>query len=291
MIYTIENEKVKVEITDKGAELQSIILKADGTEYLWQGDAKYWAGRAYNLFPICGRLVDGKYTYGGKEYEMNLHGFARDNVFAVEKASATEITFKLVPTDVIRAQYPFEFIFCITYTLTDTCIKTGFYVKNVGENDMYFAIGGHPGFNVPLTDGEKFEDYYLEFDCVKPAKKYVFTPFFNTGKTEAAQFKDGKMIDLDHRMFDDDAKFYTDICHYVTLKSRKCDKSVRVEFPGMQNVGFWHAKESDAPYICIEPWCSIPGMDGKISDLTEKEQMTCLAKGGEYTNEFNIIIK
>ena len=63
MLYTIENEKLKVSISDKGAELQNIILKSDGTEYLWQGDERFWSGRAYNLFPICGRLTDGRYTY------------------------------------------------------------------------------------------------------------------------------------------------------------------------------------------------------------------------------------
>ena len=77
MIYTIENDSIRVQISDVGAELQSIVGKKDNTEYLWQGDAQYWSGRAYNLFPICGRLTDGKYTYQGKTYEMNLHGFAR----------------------------------------------------------------------------------------------------------------------------------------------------------------------------------------------------------------------
>lgn len=39
MIATIQNEKVIVSISDKGAELQSVRLKEDNTEYLWQGDS------------------------------------------------------------------------------------------------------------------------------------------------------------------------------------------------------------------------------------------------------------
>lgn len=35
-------------------------------------------------------------------------------------------------------------------------------VKNLDENTMYYSIGGHPGFNVPLTEGEAFEDYYVK---------------------------------------------------------------------------------------------------------------------------------
>ena len=63
MLYTIENEQIRVEISDRGAEIMSIVGKKSGHEYLWQGDAKYWASRATVLFPICGRLTEGKYTY------------------------------------------------------------------------------------------------------------------------------------------------------------------------------------------------------------------------------------
>ena len=77
MIYTIENEYLSVSVEDIGAQLKSIYHKKSETEFLWQGDPKYWKGRAYNLFPIVGRLYDGKYTYNGKTYELERHGFAR----------------------------------------------------------------------------------------------------------------------------------------------------------------------------------------------------------------------
>lgn len=291
MLYTIENDSIRVSISDKGGELQSIILKADGTEYLWQGNPEYWAGRAYNLFPICGRLTEGKYTYKGKTYQMNLHGFARASVFRAEKHSDSEIAFILTPNEEIKAQYPFDFIFKVTYSIKDTEILTGFEVVNTGSEDMYFGLGGHPGFNVPLSAGEKFDDYYLEFDCERPIKRLVFTPTFNTGKTEPYALRDGKIIDLDHMLFDNDARFFTDMCSSVTLKSRVGGKSVRVEYPGMKYLGIWHAPKTDAPYLCIEPWCSLPSYDGVVDDLETKNEMTKLAPGCEYKNEFKIIIK
>ena len=70
LAYSIENEILKVSVEDKGAQLKSILYKNGEVETLWQGDAKYWKGRAYNLFPIVGRLVDNKYIYDGKVYEM-----------------------------------------------------------------------------------------------------------------------------------------------------------------------------------------------------------------------------
>ncbi len=291
MNYIAETELIRVEISDKGAELQSIILKSDGCEYLWQGDEKYWDGRAYNLFPICGRVVDGKYIYKGKTYDMPIHGFAKDSVFKAEQKSAREIAFTLVPNDEIRAMYPFDFEYRVTYILEGDSIETVYDVKNNGENDMYFAVGAHPGFNVPLTESEKFDDYYLEFDCAKQVRKLIFTPFYNTGRTEPYELKDGKIIELSHAYFGEKANFFTDISRGVTLKSRVGTKSVRVEYPEMQNIGFWHLKNSDAPYVCIEPWCSVPSMDGGICDLEKKEQMTCISKGEKYRNGFKIIIK
>ena len=81
MVYTIENEYLFVAVEDIGAQLKSIYHKESKTEFLWQGDPKYWKGRAYNLFPIVGRLYDGKYTYNGKIYELERHGFARNKKF------------------------------------------------------------------------------------------------------------------------------------------------------------------------------------------------------------------
>lgn len=49
MTATIQNEKVIVSISDNGAELQSVRLKEDNTEYLWQGDSTYW-GAAHQFY-------------------------------------------------------------------------------------------------------------------------------------------------------------------------------------------------------------------------------------------------
>lgn len=291
MIYAIENELMKAEISDMGAELQSIYNKKRASEYLWQGNADYWTGRAYNLFPICGRLTDGKYTYKGKLYEMGLHGFARNSVFAVEEVNPDRITFVLRANEAIKSQYPFDFIFKVCFSLNGSCLKTAYKVTNLSEDDMYFALGGHPGFNVPLTDGEKFEDYYLEFDNITDIKQIINTPVFYTGRTESYSLKEGKILPLDHGLFNEDAIFFTDMSKAVTLKSRCSDASVRVEYPAFRNLGFWHKPQTAAPYVCIEPWTSVPATDGVVDNLETKNQMERLKSGEEFSINFNIIIK
>lgn len=290
MIYTIENDKIKVDFSDIGGEMQSLVNKANGKEYLWQGNPEFWAGRAYNLFPICGRLTEGKYTYEGKEYEMNLHGFVRNSLMKVEQKSATEIAFVLESDEEIKKQYPFDFIYTVTYILDGARVKTVYNIKNTGAKPMYFAVGGHPGFNVPINEGESFEDYYLEFDCVKPMEWLKMTPLFFTGRSEPYPMTDGKIIELTHDLFSEDARFFTNMCKHVTMKSKKSDSFVRLEYPKMRNLGIWHKPQTEAPYICIEPWSSLPSYDGKIDDIETKNQMEKLDSAQTYEGGFDIII-
>lgn len=292
MLYAIENDKIKVTIESLGAEFASIVLKSDGVEYLWQGDEKYWTGRAFNLFPICGRLTGGKYTYGGEEYKMEIHGFLRESELEVTEHTAERVSFRLTENEKTLAQYPFAFEATVTYSLDGASVKTTYTVRNTdAKKDLIFTLGGHPGFNVPLLDGEKFEDYYLEFTAKMPAEKMLFsdTCFF-TGRNEPFPLEDGVILPLRHELFDNDAIFLKNMAREVTLRSKANDKFVRVSYSGMPYLGLWHAPRSDAPYICIEPWCSVPSDDGVIDAMETKRDMIHLAPGCTYVNEFDIEI-
>lgn len=292
MLYTIENEKIRVAIAGYGAEFASIVLKEDGTEYLWQGDPKYWTGRAFNLFPICGRLIEGRYEYKGTSYDMKIHGFFRETEIPVIEKTATKVVFRLTDSEETRKQYPFAFEITVTYEVSGSSVRTIYAVRNPdAENDLIFTIGGHPGFRVPLLDGEKFEDYYLDFTDVKPAKQMVFSPTcFFTPDTLDFPLEGGTVLPLRHNLFDNDAIFLRDMGREVTLRSKTNDKFVKVTYPGMPYLGLWHAPRTDAPYICIEPWCSVPSDEGKVDDFETKRDMIHLAPGCTYQNDFNVEI-
>lgn len=145
MIYTIENEFLKVEVEDIGAQLKSIFYKETSTEVLWQGDERYWKGRAYNLFPFVGRLFDGKYRFRDKTYQLSKHGFARAKKFYLCDKSSDDMTFVISADDDTLSCYPFEFIFKVIFSLCGKSLKINYTVKNVGNDTMYFGLGGHPG--------------------------------------------------------------------------------------------------------------------------------------------------
>ena len=80
MEITLQRNGLTAVVDTKGAELKSL-KDAEGTEYIWQGDSKYWPGRNPVLFPIVGNLKDGKVRCGDRDYGMNRHGFGRDLEF------------------------------------------------------------------------------------------------------------------------------------------------------------------------------------------------------------------
>lgn len=292
MLYTIENKKISATIDTLGAELVSIKTKADDCEYLWQGDAQYWTGHAYNLFPICGRLTDGKYTYKGETYEMNLHGFARKTEYEMAEKTEDTITFHLGYSEKTLAMYPFKFDLKITYVLEGTSVITKMQVHNGDEKEMIFAVGAHPGFNVPLGGAGTFEDYSISFDeKAAPEKLVMSDTCYYMNKTEPFALRCGRSLKLTHDLFDNDAIFLAKPAKGVTLKSTATKKSVHLDYPQMNYVGLWHAPKTEAPYVCIEPWVSIPADDGVVDDLETKRDMLRLAPDGDYENVFTITIK
>lgn len=288
MVYTLKNENLTVLISDKGAELISV-KNTDGCEYIWQGDAKYWAGQAPLLFPICGRLFGGKYTYGGKDYEMNIHGFARRSVFSVAEASDDFIRFTLTESEETLAVYPFRFTLTVEYRLAGKQILGGISVKNEGTELMPFTLGLHPGFNVPLGEGN-FEDFYIEFsEPCSPDHIKMSDTCFLTGKNEAFYLEGSKRIPLRHSLFDNDAIFLARNCREINLKSDKSDRYVRFTAEDFPYVGFWHAPKSDAPYVCIEPWCGMPSYDGEVDDFAKKRDMFRIGAGAEEKFLYSLI--
>ena len=292
MLYTIENKKLKVEVASRGAELMSIKSKADDCEYLWQGNEKYWASRACVLFPICGRLVDGYYTYEGNKYEMQLHGFARKTEYTMVEQKEDSITFELKADETSLAMYPFNFTFRVTYTLDGNKLLNSLTVINNDEKVLPYAVGGHPGFNVPLDGNGKFEDWYLSFGEKCEPEMFLLAPScMLSGETAPFKLKCGTRLPLTHDLFDNDAIFLKNTAKSITIKSRNSKKSLTVEFADFDYVGLWHAMKSDAPFLCIEPWTGLPATDGKQDDFATKQAMKYLDGGKSAKYEFTIIAK
>lgn len=307
MIYKIKNKYLKVEINSKGGQIWSI-KDNDNSEYIWQGHKQYWEERAINIFPYVARLTDEKYIYKGKEYRMDIHGFLKDFELEInkEKTDNNKITFVLKYNKQTIKQYPFVFCLEIEYKLEKNKLNIKYSIKNRDLIEMYFAIGGHPGFNIPIgidvlnVKGPlekkelmgKFQKHYLEFStesdpkCIEMSKDC-----FITGERHNCCLIDNKVLELQHELFDNDAIILENMSNEVFIKNNYSNKTIKIGYPNMKYLGIWHQSKTDAPYVCIEPWTSLPSRKGVVEDLELQEDLIKLDAGEKYTNTWWIEIE
>lgn len=289
-LYTIQNENMKVVLDSAGAVLHSI--QKDGAEYLWQGDPQYWQRRDANLFPYVGRLTDDKYLLEGKEYPMTRHGFCIGTEFAVTEQTGSSVRFTLEDNETTCEMYPFRFAFHVTYRLEGNTIVKTCLVENRNDRMMYFGLGGHPGFLVPLDGAGDFTDWKLVFDKPCTPTRIDFDPsnYRLAGTTSDFPLENGTTLPLKHDLFDLDAVVLRDTSRTVTICSEKSHRSVTVSYPDHPFVGLWHAPKTDAPYVCIEPWVSLPSHSAYVEELTKQEHIIHLPAGETYQNIMTVTL-
>ncbi len=290
MIYTLRNSEMEVQVSSKGGELVSL-RDAAQTEYIWIGDARYWKRHAPQLFPCIGRLTNNQYRMDGALHEMGQHGFLRDYELMKVEESETFLHLQLQSDASTRQLYDRAWTVDIFYSLCGKTLSVKFQVRNCDARTMRFGYGIHPGFNVPLNPALRFEDYRLDFHEVSIPKQMELTERYTiSGGMHDYALEEGRYLPLQHSLFDHDAIILKDMPHTVTLGSQKDEKKVTVAFPDMPYLGIWHAPETDAPFVCIEPWSSLPSTDGVIDEFETKPDFITVEPEQTYTNCWSISI-
>ena len=287
MNYSIENDILKVEVNDKGAELDSLWHKKHQLEYLWDGNPAFWAKKSPILFPIVGTLKDGEFLFEEKAYKLGRHGFARDKVFSLSSRSALELEFSIKSDEQSLNDYPFAFQFHVTYRLIGDELEIGYRVLNSGNQDMYFSVGGHPAFKLPIVADTVYSDYYLEFANTENAGRWPISP---DGLIETAPhplLNSGNRLPLTKELFEKDAIVFKNLnSESLTLRSDKTAHGIACNFPGFPYLGIWAAKGAD--FICIEPWCGIADSVAADKQLATKEGINKLSVGERFKRTWTI---
>ncbi len=284
----ISNGILEVQIAETGAELRSI--RKDGAEYLWQGDEKHWKRHAPLLFPFVGRLTEKRYVYKGESYEMTSHGFAPTSAFSVASNKGDAVTFTLSSDEETRRIYPFDFSLSVTYSLSGNTLTESVEVRNAGRGEMLYGIGFHPGFCLPMEDGLEFADYEITFPEMTDPEYRVFAPdHLEAGYNESYKGMTGKAIKLDHELFADDAIVLHGMGGRAVLSSPKGRRSVEVQYDAPW-VGLWQTYAPDTPFLCIEPWYTLPGHTGTIVDISKRDDFIHLGEGESRTHSISMII-
>jgi galactose mutarotase-like enzyme len=273
-------------INELGAEIISLKSNVDDSEYIWQAEPAVWAGSAPILFPIVGRLNNKKYTVNGQDFSLPTHGFINSQTFSVKEKSASSITLTTCFNQSTLKVYPFMFRFDVTFALKEKELTVSYEIKNLDSSDLYFAIGSHPAFSLPLHE---FEDDKCEVIFSKEENNYcqlIKNDLLSQEKFPVELF--GKSLKLSPGTFEQDALIFRDINSSLITLMVANKPMLALEIGNNKHLGLW--AKPNAPYICIEPWTATDETLNTPAELKDKPDMISLPEKEAYTNFYKILI-
>ncbi len=271
-MVTIKNGILKAVIDENGAHLKGICGEKSGKEYMWCADPAIWGKCAPVMFPAVGVVWKNMYRLDGKAYELGKHGFLRDVLLAVKAQSEDSVTFTYSPSEQIKKNYPFDFIFDATFSVKGNVFSLAYTVENTGDKTMYFSLGSHPGFAITLGDKVVFEKeeegQFTYLDADNNPTGIMYDKF------------DGKSVTLEADTFvTGTLAFGAPISERVSLYDRDGEYMC-------MNMGeaphLWLWAKPAAGYVCIEPWY---GSDECVREenIEKKCGIVALEAGKKFT--------
>ncbi len=277
----LSNNRITATISSRGAELISV--KKEGKEKIWIGTPEVWGFHCPVLFPICGGLKDDKYIYGGKEYSLQKHGFARLTDFEVESVGGEKAVFLHRFNEETFKKFPFKYEFRVIYSLNGSELKVEYNVKNLAESEMYFSVGAHEGYYCP----NGIEEYSVIFE--KP--EMLESSILNGNLLEYNTVNVGTNtceLPLKYEYFAADALVFLNLkSKKLSLKNRKTGETVGLEYEGHDFLLLW--TKPNANYICLEPWCGCPDFVDSDYDFKNKKGIIKLLGKEETTKAHKIL--
>ena len=285
--YILTNSLLQIKISSKGAELQSIFHKQHQLEYMWSGDANFWGKKSPVLFPIVGGLKNNTYIYKGNSYSLSRHGFARDSEFIATHQTENSITFSIHSNEQTLKAYPFLFRFSVQYELENDKLYVHYLVENIGADEMYFSVGAHPAFKVPLIDELAFNDFYLQFNKAENAVQWLLSADGLIEKKSIQLLNNTNQLKLTKELFYGDALVFKQLLsNTISIVSNKTAHGLKVQFDDFPFTGIWSAK--DANFVCIEPWCGIADSVDTNQDITQKEGINILLPQENFKKTWSV---
>ncbi len=285
----LQNKYITVEIIPKGAEIISFINNKTGQQHIWRA-GKAWQHHAPLLFPIVGKLKNRTYFYKGISYRMKNHGFAAASLFNIVKKRADKIVFQLKSNQQTNQIYPFDFLLTAEYKLLCRKLKIKYKVLNTGKDTMYFAIGVHPGFNIPYKKDEDFEQYFLEFQRKEFADRLLLDPETRllSGTIQKKYLNKTKFLNLNRTMFKNRVIVLNNLqSRYVRIRNNYNDYYLEIGIKNFPFLGLW-SPQTKADLICIEPWFGHSDFINTDQDFTHKKDLIKLPPGEEFEMQYYI---
>ena len=267
-----------------GAEL--VRLRHNGTDFLWNGDPKWWDFCAPILFPVIGRSPNDTIRVDGKPHPMPPHGFARDREFRLIAQSPCSATFELSADSRTLAMFPFEFRLRISASIGDARIAITASIENPGFAPIPFCFGYHPAFVWPQAQATR-EDFVCQFENNEtfdvrrpnPASGLIGTSAIPTPIQE-------RELRLRDSLFEDGALLFDTLSSRKIWFGSKNSQGILVSFPNSPHLGIW--TKPGAPFLCIEPWQGLAEREGGDGEISRRPGATILAPG--QVKEYRLVV-
>ena len=188
-----------------------------------------------------------------------------------------------VVVPVINGYVPYLKKGCVIVDCTG--IKSGICRELTGPllKKGLFFVGGHPGLNCPLLEGEAYTDYQLTFekpetaDCMYPLES---NPKLLDPANRRRVLNNEDVLKLNQNLFLNDGLVFDQIkSRSVTYSNPKTGKGVRLNFADFDYLVVW-SQAKPSPFICIEPWMGFSTL-GNEDDVFEHKQNVQFCKPGE----------
>ena len=286
-MITIQNEKFSATIALHGAELRSFRDLNTGEEFMWKADPEEWNGVAPILFPMVGKLVDGKTTINGKSVMMPGHGVLRNMDAQLVKQEEQRAELQFTSTEETLTHYPFAFNFIVYFSLAGPTLTVSYQAENTGPQTMPFMVGSHPAFALDL-ENYAHSDYFIEFS--EPETLDLLGLRDLRIRTISEQYLDRETkIPLSKILFDQDALIFDDIkSGTVRLKNLYGTRYLEMETGGARQFGIW--AKPGAAYVCLEPWHGVVDFEDSDIAFEKKPGMMTLPAGESFETFYSIRI-
>ncbi|MDP1726518.1 MAG: aldose 1-epimerase family protein [Bacteroidota bacterium] len=282
--FEISSSQLILKVHAKGAELTSVKDKSRGFEFIWQANPDIWARHAPVLFPVVGKLYHDKILIGSKHFQITQHGFARDSRFELVELYGDMIRYMLESNDLTKKVYPYDFKFFVMYEVKDKQVKISYTVINTGSDTLFYSVGAHPAFNLPLKDLSK---YSILFKKPENLERLMLNQGNFNGLRENLGTNQSE-LKLSNDLFIKDAIVFQNLkSKQLALVQHESIFKIDLQFEGFPYLGIW-AKYPNQEFICLEPWAGLADSVAFNGDISEKKGIISVEPLEEKTFAYTI---
>lgn len=158
---TLENNWLRIQTSENGAELSSVVGLKTNFEYLHKGKQPI-------SFPYGGTLNPNNKYSKGKVSEFLKGGLISDKTFEIIEETPKTVVYRLESDGTTHNIYPHPYRLDVSYKLRAYHINVFWKILNTGIYSLPFQIGGELTFNLPPFMGEKGHFGYFNFRHASP---------------------------------------------------------------------------------------------------------------------------